>query len=54
MAKAAREKEKSFKISRPKTVPPKRDKRTFFEYKARAMARREGIKERMESSMTPS
>ena len=39
------------RIKLPKTIPPPRERRTFFEYIARKIARREGIRESTESSI---
>ena len=36
---------KLFKTARPKTIPPKRDKSTFREYSAKAIASSEGRRE---------
>ena len=43
--------EKSFKIKRPKSVPLKRDKSTFFEYSANPIASSDGRRDRPESSI---
>ncbi len=39
-------------IKRPNKIPPKRDKITFFEYRDKAIASKEGRSERGESSMS--
>lgn len=43
--------EKSFKIKPPRTMPPKSESTTFLLYSAKAIAKREGTRERIESSM---
>ena len=45
-------KAKSFKIKIPKIIPPNKDKSTFLEYSAIAIASKDGKSERGESSMT--
>ena len=42
---------KLLSIKTPRTVPPKSESRTSLVYSANAMAKREGIKERAESSI---
>ncbi|QOY52394.1 hypothetical protein [Candidatus Sulfurimonas baltica] len=44
-------KAKLFNTNTPKTTPPKRDKRTFLEYRAKAIAKKEGRRESAEISM---
>ena len=39
-------------MKRPNKIPPKRDKITFFEYRAKAIASKEGRSESGESSMS--
>ncbi len=43
---------KSFKINTPRTIPPNRERSTFFEYSATAMASKDGRRERGVSSMS--
>ena len=43
--------EKSCNINIPRTVPPKRERRTFFVYIATKIASRDGINDKKESSI---
>ena len=44
-------KDKSLRINTPTILALKRDKRVFFEYRARTIARREGIRDKIVSSI---
>lgn len=43
---------KSLIIKSPNIIPPKRDSMTFFEYRAKVIASKEGRRERAESSIS--